>query len=81
LVIFVSSATRCWGTKNIGQVYGWLFTSNIPAALSPILAGFVFDTCQIFNIALYILAGLLLAGALLIWKNASLINMEKIISS
>ncbi len=81
LVIFVSSATRCWGTKNIGQVYGWLFTSNIPAALSPILAGFVFDTYQSFNIALYILAGLLLAGALLIWKNASLINMEKIISS
>jgi MFS transporter, OFA family, oxalate/formate antiporter len=81
LVIFVSSATRCWGAKNVGQVYGWLFTSNIPAALSPILAGFVFDTYQSFNLALYIAAGLLLAGAVLIWKNASLINMEKITAS
>jgi OFA family oxalate/formate antiporter-like MFS transporter len=81
LVIFVSSATRCWGAKNVGQVYGWLFTSNIPAALSPILAGFVFDTYQSFNLALYIAAGLLLAGAVLIWKNAPLINMEKITAS
>jgi OFA family oxalate/formate antiporter-like MFS transporter len=80
LVIFVSSASRCWGAKNVGQVYGWLFTSNIPAALSPILAGVVFDTYHRFDLALYIAAGLLLAGALLIRKNAPHINTEKIIS-
>jgi len=49
--------------------------------LSPILAGFVFETYQSFNLALYILAGLLAAGGILVWKNAPLINMEKIISS
>lgn len=63
LVIYVSSASRLWGADRVGQVYGWLFTSNIPASVSPILAGMVFDRLNSFDPALYVLAGLLISGA------------------
>ncbi len=62
LVIYVSSASRLWGAENVGQVYGWLFSSNIPAALSPMVAGLFFDHFHNFNLALYISAGLLICG-------------------
>ena len=74
LVIYVSSASRSWGTGNIGQVYGWLFTSNIPAALSPILAGFVFDYFHNFTPALAVLAVLLAFSALMIRQKAPVVN-------
>ncbi len=63
LVIYVSSASRAWGAAHIGQVYGWLFTSNIPASLSPILAGLFYDRFHTFNGFLFILSGLLIAAA------------------
>ena len=66
LVIYVSSASRLWGAENVGPVYGCLFSSNIPAALSPIVAGMFFDRFDNFDLPLYILAGLLLGGACLV---------------
>ncbi|HCY88516.1 MAG TPA: MFS transporter [Desulfobacteraceae bacterium] len=74
LVIYVSSASRSWGAGNIGQVYGWLFTSNIPASLSPILAGFVFDRFHHFTPALISLAGLLAGCALMIRRRSGVVN-------
>lgn len=74
LVIYVSSASRSWGAGNIGQVYGWLFTSNIPASLSPILAGFVFDFSATFTPALAVLSAGLVFSALLIRQKASVVN-------
>lgn len=74
LVIYVSSASRSWGAGNIGQVYGWLFTSNIPASLSPILAGFVFDRFNHFTPALAALSGLLVVTAFMIRKKRPVVN-------
>jgi len=74
LVIYVSSASRSWGAGNIGQVYGWLFTSNIPASLSPILAGFVFDRFNNFTPALAVLSGLLVLTAFMIRQKRPVVN-------
>ncbi|EKD36610.1 MAG: major facilitator superfamily mfs_1, partial [uncultured bacterium] len=74
LVIYVSSAARCWGAKRVGQVYGWLFSSNIPASLSPILAGMLFDALHSFTLPLASLAGLLMFFAVLIHLRRDIIN-------
>jgi len=76
LVIYVSSASRCWGADRVSQVYGWLFSSNIPASFAPILAGLVFDTFQTFTIALMGLAGLLVACTALVHYKALLVNLD-----
>lgn len=74
LVLYVSSATRSWGAANISQVYGWLFTSNIPASVSPILAGLVYDKFTHFTPALLVLSGLLVCGTLLVRTRATVLN-------
>ncbi len=74
LVIYVSSAARSWGSGHISRVYGWLFTANIPASLSPILAGFVFDIYHDFTPALAGLALLLAVTVLLIRQKSAVIN-------
>lgn len=74
LVLYVSSASRSWGTGNIGQIYGWLFTSNIPASLSPILAGLVFDRYHNFTPALVVLSILLAFSALMIRQRQVVVN-------
>jgi OFA family oxalate/formate antiporter-like MFS transporter len=74
LVIYVSSASRYWGSEKVSQVYGWLFSCNIPASMSPILAGMVFDTYHSFTFALCGLAGLLIFGTALINRKTSVIN-------
>lgn len=66
LVIYVSSATRLWGSENVGQVYGWLFSSNIPASLSPIVAGMIYDSHQSFHLVYIGLASLLLVCGLFV---------------
>lgn len=79
LVIYVSTASRCWGTARVSQIYGWLFSSNVPASLSPILAGIVFDQLNSFTPALYTLAVLLVIGCLIIHKWSK--NIDDTISS
>lgn len=74
LVIYVSSAARTWGSDHVSRIYGWLFTANIPAALSPIAAGFVFDIFHDFTPALAGLAVLLALTALVIRYRTDLIN-------
>jgi len=74
LVLYVSSAARSWGSGHISRVYGWLFTANIPAALSPIAAGVVFDITRDFTPALTGLAVLLAATVVLIRQKSAVIN-------
>ena len=74
LVIFVSSAARSWGTDHVPRIYGWLFTANIPAALSPIAAGFVFDITHDFTLALSGMAGLLAVTVLVIRRKKAVVN-------
>lgn len=74
LVIYVSTASRCWGAERVSQIYGWLFSSNILASLSPILAGLVFDYLHSFDLALYGLSALLIAGVFMVHKHSSSLN-------
>lgn len=76
LVIYVSSASRRWGAHRVGQIYSWLFSSNIPASLSPIMAGMVFDTFHTFTPALLGLAVLLVACAVLMNRRQAVINTD-----
>lgn len=66
LVIYVSSASRIWGSENVGQVYGWLFSSNIPASLAPLFAGMVYDRVQNFDPVFNVLAAILVGGGVLV---------------
>ena len=64
LVIYASTTARLWGADKVGQVYGWLFSANIPAALAPLAAGYTYDYAGSFFPALAGLGLILLAGAL-----------------
>jgi OFA family oxalate/formate antiporter-like MFS transporter len=64
LVVYAASAARLWGNENVGQVYGWLFSSNAAAALAPVLAGVVYDRTGQFTGFLFALGLVLLAAAL-----------------
>jgi len=60
LVIHASASARYWGGQNVGQVFGWLSSSNIPAALAPVLTGLTYDRLGYFTIPL-VAIGVLLA--------------------
>jgi MFS transporter, OFA family, oxalate/formate antiporter len=64
LVVYAASVARIWGNENVGQVYGWLFSSNATAALAPVLAGVAYDRSGNFTVSLCVLGLLLLAAAL-----------------
>ncbi|MFH0781880.1 MAG: MFS transporter [Pseudomonadota bacterium] len=74
LVIYVSSTSRHWGTGRVGQIYSWLFSSNIPASLSPIIAGMIFDTFHTFTPALSGLAALLILYAFIMYRCRTVVN-------
>lgn len=74
LVIYVSSASRVWGSKKVGQVYSWIFSSNVLASFAPIVAGIVYDTFHNFNPALYAIATLMLVCCVLVRRNPSLVD-------
>ncbi len=76
LVIYVASASRRWGADRVSQIYGWLFSSNILASFSPIMAGFVFDTFHTFTYALFGLAALLIGCSFIIHRKAHVVNMD-----
>lgn len=63
LVIYASAAARRWGGERVGQVYGWIFTANIPASLAPVLAGKVFAWTGSFTLPLVASALVLMAAA------------------
>jgi OFA family oxalate/formate antiporter-like MFS transporter len=73
LVLYAASAARTWGPERLGQVYGWLFSANIPAALAPLAAGVVFDLGGTFTPALWALAALLGAAALNVRSKGALL--------
>jgi MFS transporter, OFA family, oxalate/formate antiporter len=75
LVLYASSTARIWGDEAVGQVYGLLFSANIPAALSPIVAGFSYDLLGDFQLTLGILGAILVIAALWVWKNSAVINV------
>ncbi|MDP3478496.1 MAG: MFS transporter [Desulfoprunum sp.] len=68
LVLYAATVAGTWGHKHVGQVYGWLFSANIPAALAPLIAGMVFDHSQSFTGALRVLAAILVLAIFLTFR-------------
>jgi OFA family oxalate/formate antiporter-like MFS transporter len=69
LVLYAAAVARQWGAERVGQVYGWLFSANIPAAAAPMLAGYCYDRSGSFSGVLGAIALLMAGGALLIrWQ-------------
>ena len=62
LVLYASAAAQMWGSHRLSQVYGWLFSANIPAAVSPIVAGMAFDHSGTFIPVLSGIGGLMVGG-------------------
>lgn len=69
LVLYVSSAARKWGAKDVAQVYSFLFSANIPASFAPIIAGIIYDRTMSFSPFLYALGGILFCCVLLVEKD------------
>lgn len=65
LVVYAGSVARIWGADKVGSIYGWLFSANIPGAVAPLLAGFLYDRSGSFTLALYLIAALILSAVLL----------------
>jgi MFS transporter, OFA family, oxalate/formate antiporter len=69
LVLYASAAAEKWGSERLSQVYGWLFSANIPAAASPIVAGMVFDHLGSFSLVFWGIGGLMTCGALVLGQS------------
>ncbi|MFZ3048382.1 MAG: MFS transporter, partial [Desulfatirhabdiaceae bacterium] len=76
LVIYAASTASLWGAQHVGRIYGLIFSANIPAALSPILAGMVFDHTGTFTPAMTALAILMATAAGYVWKNNKRLKVE-----
>lgn len=74
LVLYASSAARIWGAERVGQTYALLFSANIPAALSPILAGYGYDLTGGFTLPFGIIALLLFGAAVTVRYHRHLIE-------
>lgn len=74
LVIYASATARNWGSERVSQIYGWLFSANIPAALSPILAGFAFDARGDFSLPLIVIGGLLVVTGVGVGRKSAAIE-------
>ena len=63
LVLYASAAAERWGSQRLSQIYGWLFSANIPAAVAPIIAGMTFDRLGSFAPVLWGIGALMAGGA------------------
>ncbi len=74
LVIYAGSVARIWGADNVGTIYGWLFSANIPGAIAPLFAGFCYDIFQNFRLPMTIISVILLAATFLIQKQKTYLS-------
>ncbi len=77
LVLYASAAAEKWGSERLSQVYGWLFSSNIPAAVSPIVGGVVFDRMGSFSPVLWGIGGMMACGAIALGLGVSPTSRDK----
>ena len=63
LVIYAATTARRWGPEQLGPIYGWLFSSNIPAAIAPVLVGASFERWGSFVAPLMVIGALLLSAS------------------
>jgi OFA family oxalate/formate antiporter-like MFS transporter len=64
LVLYASATAQKWGSQRVGQIYGWLFSANVPASLAPVLTAATFDRTKTFTPALVALGAVLLGAGL-----------------
>lgn len=74
LVLYAGTVSRVWGAKNMGNVYGILFSSNIPGAIAPIFAGFIYDLSGAFTFGFLIIGVIIFVSAFFIFKNSQIID-------
>jgi OFA family oxalate/formate antiporter-like MFS transporter len=72
LVLYAAMVVRIWGSAQVGQVYGWLFSANMIAAPAATLSGAWFDAGGSFLAPLAIIGVCILFAALVLWRTASL---------
>ncbi len=69
LVIYAAEVGKHWGAERVPVIYGWIFSSNIPGSLSPIFAGFFFDTFNSFTPAFIVIGAFMIATAFVLKKH------------
>jgi OFA family oxalate/formate antiporter-like MFS transporter len=74
LVLYVSSVAHIWGSGRVGQVYGWIFSSNILAAIFPMFAGYIYDLTGSFQLVLWGVSALLLLMASCMWRGRKMLE-------
>ena len=77
LVLYASAAAEKWGSERLSQIYGWLFSANIPAAVSPIVGGVVFDRMGSFSPVLWGIGGMMACGAIALGLGVSPTSRDK----
>ncbi len=77
LVLYASAAAERWGSERLSQIYGWLFSANIPAAVSPIIGGVVFDRMGSFSPVLWGIGGIMACAAIALSVGVSLTSLDK----
>ncbi|RPH51494.1 MAG: MFS transporter [Desulfobacteraceae bacterium] len=74
LVLYASTTARIWGVRHVGQVYGLLFSANIPAAISPIIAGYGYDYLGSFTFPLAVSGLLLVFPVIIVRKQRNILD-------
>lgn len=69
LSIYAGTVARIWGADKVGSIYGWLFSSNILAAVAPLLAGYYYDSSGSFTIPLYAISFIIIVAILILQFN------------
>ncbi|MCX7046698.1 MAG: MFS transporter, partial [Candidatus Sumerlaeota bacterium] len=72
LVLYAVMTARVWGAEKVAPIYGWLFSCNIPASLSPWVAGMIYDHWHSFTVPLWAIAGAMLCGGITLMAGRSL---------
>lgn len=69
LVLYAATIARTRGSESVGQVYGWLFSANIPAAVFPMAAGLFYDHMGSFTLPLIVIGVMIVASSFFIRTN------------
>ena len=65
LVLYASETANRWGSQHVGQIYGWLFSANVPASFVITLVAHSCERYSSYRPATFTLAAVLLVTAVL----------------